>query len=136
MTTKWKRGLGYSEEIYEEKENAKTGNAKQKKVFKSKRPLSILVKFVNYEPAFKFKMNKSEIFNSVESVINSSEESIHVFNKRNSSTSKIETKVYRVKEKNIGLLSKGKLKKKLDDVTGTIKARAPKRNRNGKQGIN
>ena len=29
-----------------------------------------------------------------------------------------------------------KLKKKLDDVTCTIKAKSPKRNRNGKQGIN
>ena len=34
------------------------------------------------------------------------------------------------------MLSKGKLGKKLDDVTGTVKARAPKRNRNGKQRIN
>ena len=33
-------------------------------------------------------------------------------------------------------MSKGKLKKKLDDVTGTVKTKAPKRNRNGKQGIN
>ena len=55
---KWKKQLGYSEEISEEKENVKTENAKQKKVFKAKRPLSIPVKFSNYEPAFKFKMNK------------------------------------------------------------------------------
>ena len=34
------------------------------------------------------------------------------------------------------MLSKGKLKKKLDDVKGTYKIKAPKRNRNGKQGIN
>ena len=42
MTNKWKRGLGYSEEMAEENENAKLY-----KVFKPKTPLSIPVKFVN-----------------------------------------------------------------------------------------
>ena len=59
---KWKRGLGYSEEMAEEYENAKLN-----KVFQPKRPLSIPVKFVNYEPTFKFKMNKCQSSNSVES---------------------------------------------------------------------
>ena len=53
----------------------------------------------------------------------------------NSTTPKTETKVYRVKERNIGLLSKGKLKNKLEKVTGNVKTKVPKRNRNGKQGI-
>ena len=52
--------------------------------------------------------------------------------KPNASTPKGETKVFKVKEKNIGLLSKGKLKKKLDYITCTVKTKAPKRNRNGK----
>ena len=72
-------------------------------------------------------MNKFQISNSVESEINSSEESIPSINKPNYSTSKTETKVYRVKEKNIGPVSKGKLKKKLDDITGTVKAKASKK---------
>ena len=45
------------------------------------------------------------------------------------------TKIYRVKEKNIGLLSKGRLEKRISDKTGKIKPKAPKRNMNGKQGI-
>ena len=90
MTTNGKEDLVTLKKYTEEKENVKTGNSKQKKVFKAKRPLSIPVKFVNYEPAFKFKMNKNQTSNSVESENKSSEESILVFNKPNSS----ETKVY------------------------------------------
>ena len=46
------------------------------------------------------------------------------------------TKIYRVKEKNIVLLSKGKLEKKINGITGNVKTKPPsKRNRNGKQGI-
>ena len=40
-----------------------------------------------------------------------------------------------MKEKNIGLISKGKLEKKINDITGRVKSKSPKRNRNGKQGI-
>ena len=40
-----------------------------------------------------------------------------------------------MKEKNIGLLSKGKLEKKINDITGKVKPKPPKRNMNGKQGI-
>ena len=58
--------------------------------------------------------------------INSSEESIPVLNKPNSSTSKTETKVYRVKEKNIGLVSKGKLKKKLNDEQALLRQKLQK----------
>ena len=100
------------------------------------RPLSIPINFVNYEPTFKFQMNKNQTSNSVEPEIKSPEESSPASDKPNASTPKGETKVFKVKEKNIGLLSKGKLKKKLDDATGTVKTKAPKRNRNGKQGIN
>ena len=39
------------------------------------------------------------------------------------------------KGKNIGLLSKGQLKKKLSEVTQKSQVKSPKRNRNGKQGI-
>ncbi|KAL8116065.1 hypothetical protein AgCh_022524 [Apium graveolens] len=39
------------------------------------------------------------------------------------------------KEKNIGLLSKRQLKKKLSEVTDKPQVKSPKRNRNGKQGI-
>ena len=54
-------------------------------------------------------MNKNKTTNSNDS--KSSKESIHVIVKSNSNTPKTETNIYRVKERNIGLLSKGKLKK-------------------------
>ena len=58
----------------------------------------------------------------------------------NSEKSKLPTdkniiKIYRVKEKNIKLLSKGKLEKRINDITDKVKLKASKRNRNGKQGI-
>ena len=41
----------------------------------------------------------------------------------------------RLKQKNIGLLSKSQLNKKLSNITGKSEKKGPKRNRNGKQGI-
>ena len=96
------------------------------------RPLIISVNFVNYEPTFKFQMNKNQTSNSVELEIKSLEKSSPASEKPNAFTPKGETKYFKVKEKNIGLLSKGKLKKKLDDVTGIVKTKAPERNKNGK----
>ena len=80
-----------------------------------------------------FKINQNQTSNSVEPEIKFLEVSNPASDKPNASTHKNETKVFRVKEKNIGLLSKGNLKNKLDDVTCTIKIKAPKRNI---QGIN
>ena len=51
-----------------------------------------------------------------------------------STDNKEETKS-RLKQKNIGLLSKSQLNKKLSKITGKSERKGPKRNRNGKQGI-
>ena len=40
-----------------------------------------------------------------------------------------------LKEKNVGLLSKSQLNKKLSNITGKSEKKGPKRNKNGKHGI-
>ena len=96
-------------------------------MFQPVSPLSVPVKFVNYEPPLKCELNKAESEESKKSVLNSEESEIPIVKK--------EIKIYRVKEKNIGLISKGKLEKKINDITGREKSKSPKRNSNGKQGI-
>ena len=117
----WKKGLGYTDVEEKVKENEK------EKMFQPVRPLSVPVKFVNYEPPLKSEVNKAESEESKKSVLNSEEYETPIVKK--------EIKIYRVKEKNIGLISKGKLEKKINDITGRVKSKSPKRNRNGKQGI-
>ena len=78
-------------------------------------------------------MNKDQTTESVESELELSKKSIPNSKKSNLFTPKNITKIYRVKEKNIGLLSKSRLEKKISDKTGKVKSKAPKRNKNGKQ---
>ena len=70
------------------------------------------------------KIDESEPEESKKSVLNSEKSKIPIV--------KNTTKIYIVKEKNIGLLSKGKLEKKINDITSNVKPKPPKRNRNGK----
>ena len=117
----WKKGLGYTDVKEKVKENEK------EKLFQPVRPLSVPVKFVNYEPPLKCEVDKVESEESKKSVINSEESETPIVKK--------EIKIYIVKEKNIGLISKGNLEKKINDITGRVKSKSPKRNTNGKQGI-
>ena len=126
---KWKRGLGYTD-VKEEVTSTKKEN-----IFQPIRPLSVPVKFVDYEPTLKFKMNKDQTTKSDESEPELLKKSVPDSKKSTLSTLEKITKIYRVKEKNTGLLSKGKLEKRISDKTGKIKPEAPKRNKNGKQGI-
>ena len=70
------------------------------------RPLSIPVNFVNYEPTFKFQINQNQTSNSIKPEIKFPEVANHTSDKPNASSHKNETKVFRVKENNIGILSK------------------------------
>ena len=75
-------------------------------MFQPVRPLSVPVKFVNYEPPLKLEVNKADNRKLDESEPEESNKSV-----LNSEKSKIPivkniTKIYRVKENNIGLLSK------------------------------
>ena len=118
---KWKKGLGYTDE--EKDDYPET-------MFQPVRPLSVPVNFVNYKPTHKSeitKIDESDLEKPKSSIPNSVKSEIPIV--------KNVTKIYRVKEKNIGLLSKGTLEKKINNITGKIKTKAPKRNRNGKQGI-
>ena len=100
---KWKTGLGYIDVEEEVK------NTKQEKIFQPVIPLGVPVKFVDYEATLKFKMNKDETTKSDESEPELSKKSVPNFEKSNLPTPKNITKIYRVKENNIGLLSKGRL---------------------------
>ena len=80
-------------------------------------------------------MNKDQTTESFELELELSKKSIPNSKKSNPFTPKNITKIYRVKEKNIGMLSKDKLEKKISDKTGKIKPKDAKRNMNGKQGI-
>ena len=93
---KWKRGLGYTD-VEEEVKSTKQG-----KIFQPKRPLSVPVKFIDYEPALKFKMNKDQTTKSVESELELSKKSVPNYEKSNLSTPKKIKKVYRVKERTHG----------------------------------
>ena len=125
----WKKGLGYTDVEEEVKKN------KQENMFQPVRPLSVPVKFVNYKPPLKLEVNNAdntkldelEPVESKKSVLHSKKYKIPIVKKA--------TKIYKVKEKNIGLVSKGNLENKINDITGRIKSKPSKRNRNGKQGI-
>ena len=54
---------------------------------------------------------------------------------RHTNPDKNEQKKSRLSQKNVGLLSKSQLNKKLSNITGKSEKKGPKRNRNGKQGI-
>ena len=112
---KWKKGLGYTDVEEEVK------NTKQENIFQPVRPLSVPIKFVDYEPPLKFKMNKDDTTKLDESEPKLSKKSVPNSEKYKLPTAKNITKIYRVKEKNIGLLSKGKLVKRINDITGKIK---------------
>ena len=60
------------------------------------------------------KLDESEPEESKKSVLGSEKSKIPIVNNI--------TKIYRVKEKNIGLLSKGKLEEKINDITGKLKS--------------
>ena len=70
LYNKWKRGLGYTDVDEEVK------STKQEKIFHPNRPLCVPVKFVDYEPALKFKMNKDQTTKSVESELELSKKSL------------------------------------------------------------
>ena len=69
-------------------------------------------------------MNKDETTKSDESEPELSKKSVPNSKKSNLSTPKNITKIYRVKEKNIGLLSKGRLEKRISDITSKVKPKA------------
>ena len=93
------------------------------------------IKFVNYKPPLKLEVNKADNTKLDESEPEESKKSVFISEKSKIPIVKNVTKIYRVKEKNIGLVSKGKLEKKINDITGNVKTKPSKRNRNGKQGI-
>ena len=82
-------------------------------MFQPVKPLSVPIKFVDYEPPLKFKLNKDETTKSDESEPELLKKSVPNSEKSKLLTDKNITKIYIVKEKNIGLLSKGKLEKRI-----------------------
>ena len=114
ITMSGRKGLGYTD-VEEVKKN------KQENMFQPVRPLSVPVKFVNYEPPLKVEMNKADNTKIDESKPEESKKSVLNSEKSKIPIVKNTTKIYRVKEKNIGLLSKGKLEKKINDITGNVK---------------
>ena len=92
---KWKKGLGYIDVEEEVK------NTKQENMFQFVRPLSVPIKFVDYEPPLKFKLNKDDTTKSDESEPKMSKKSVPNSEKSKLPTTKNITNIYRVKEKNI-----------------------------------
>ena len=116
----WKTGLGYDVK----KENSKTVKEEEENV---------------YTKPVKFKKATNVKSTSEEKSFSTSRNNVNPDAPANpdagaSADNKEKTKI-RLKQKNVGLLSKSQLNKKLSNITGKSEKKGPKRNRNGKQGI-
>ena len=117
----WKTGLGYvdkkeaSKTVEEKKENIYTKPVKFKKVSSVKSTLK--------EKSFPTSGNNA----NPDASANPDTDAIP--DNKNEQT---KDKLYK---KNVGLLSKSQLNKKLSNINGKLEKKGPKRNRNGKQGI-
>ena len=116
----WKTGLGYDVK----KENSKTVKEEEENVY---------TKPVKFKKATNVKSTYEEkSFSTSRNNVNPDAPANP--NAGASADNKENTKI-RLKQKNIGLLSKSHLNKKLSNITGKSEKKGPKRNRNGKQGI-
>ena len=116
----WKTGLGY------EVKKEKSKNIEEKKE-------NIYVKPVKFKKATGDKSTLKE--KSFPTSGNHVNPDASANPDADANTDKNEQKKSRVSQKNVGLLSKSQLNKKLSNITGKSEKKGPKRNRNGKQGI-
>ena len=116
----WKTGLGYDIK----KDNSKTVKVEEDNVY---------IKPVKFKKATNVKSTSEEM------LFSTSENNVSPDAPANpdadATTDNKEQTKSRLKQKNVGLLSKSQLNKKLSNITGKSEKKGPKRNRNGKQGI-
>ena len=116
----WKTGLGYDIK----KDNSKTVKVEEDSVY---------IKPVKFKKATDVKSTSEEmLFSTSENNVSPDEPANP---DADATTDNKENTKSRLKHKNVGLLSKSQLNKKLSNITGKSEKKGPKRNRNGKQGI-
>ena len=113
----WKTGIGYDIK----KESSKTLEVEEENVY---------IKPVKFKKATNVKSTSEKLSSgnnvSPDAPANPDVDAIPDNNEQTKS---------RLSQKNVGLLSKSQLNKKLSNITGKSEKKGPKRNRNGKQGI-